>query len=128
MKYVTWNGETFKWNFTKYHNRKKHSNKSKLHQICREILAERYVHYSIYEEVTLPGINLYADFYITNNLIVEVHGRQHYEYVPHFHKSQGGFLKAKKRDKDKMNWATENGLLYIALPFDKIDEWTNILP
>lgn len=128
MKYVTWNNETYRWNIAKYHKRKKRGGKSKLHQIAREILKERYVQYSIYEEVTLPGINLYADFFITTPMIVEIHGRQHFEHIPFFHKTKGEFLKAQKRDRDKEKWATENGILYVSLPFDKVDEWTNILP
>ena len=66
----------------------------------------------ILEEVTLPGTKtssrrtlLYADLYIPNrDLIVEVHGEQHFKFNSFFHKDKMAFFKAQARDKDKRAW------------------------
>jgi hypothetical protein len=54
----------------------------------------------------------------------EVHGEQHYEYCPFFHKSKADFLKAKARDEDKIEWCQINDIQIIVLNFkENDDEW-----
>jgi hypothetical protein len=54
----------------------------------------------------------------------EVHGEQHYEYCPFFHKSKADFLKAKARDEDKIEWCRINDIQIIVLHFkENDDEW-----
>lgn len=125
---ISWAGEEYKWNFAKNRKRAKRGSKSYFHCRCREILAEKYKLFGIYEEVTIPGLNLYADFFVTLPLIVEVHGKQHYEFTPHFHGSLANFLKSQKRDKDKKKWAEANNIQYVELPYNKEDEWEQMLP
>ena len=61
---------------------------------------------------------LYLDFFIPNLMLaVEVHGRQHYEYVPFFHKTKAGYLKARARDEDKKEWCELNNINLIALNY-----------
>lgn len=37
------------------------------------------------------------DFYLTEyKLLIEFHGKQHYEYIPYFHRDEDGFLLQKK--------------------------------
>lgn len=119
-------GKTYKWNYSKYYKRRerKHSN---LHDEARGILQEKFKNYSIYEEVTLPGSDLYADFFIPQlSLIIEVHGEQHYKHIPFFHKTYAEFLLGQKRDRDKKRWCELNEITYIELPFNKIDDWPQI--
>ena len=77
---------------------------SEPHTRARKILKALFPCDKILEEVTLPGSRkngsvLYADFFIPKKmLMVEVHGRQHYEYVPFFHVNKLGFVKSKLRD------------------------------
>lgn len=81
----------------------------------------------IYEEITTPD-NLYLDIFIPClPLIVEVHGKQHYEFVPFFHKTKANFLLAKKRDRDKVEWANLNKIPIAELPYDQQENWETII-
>ena len=61
-----------------------------------------------------------------NRTCVEVHGEQHYKFVGHYHNNALGFMKHKKRDKEKLEWCELNGIKYIELPFNESDsEWLN---
>jgi len=84
------------------------------------------------EEVKLPGSTelyrksvLYLDFYIPSiRLAIEVHGQQHYEFCPFFHKSKADFLKSKARDEDKIDWCKLNDITLITLKYSESDdEW-----
>lgn len=79
------------------------------------------------EEIRLPGSGgLTADFVLlSNKLVVEVHGRQHYEFVHHFHGTRRGFIEAQIRDRRKRQWCNNNGLIYCELPdTESDDQWT----
>lgn len=133
MKVKGINGKDYVWNLTDYDvfyddNRKR----SKYHIRARNLLKETYHSYRILEEVKLPGSTelhrksvLYLDFYIPSiRLAVEVHGEQHYEYKPFFHKSKADFLKAKARDEDKIAWCELNDINIIILKYSESeDEW-----
>lgn len=124
-----------KFNFTKNKNRKYLSNKSSLHVKTREIIKELFPTLSVYEEVTLPGSKklgrsslLYADFFIPElMLIVEAHGRQHYQYCSFFHANKIDFINSKKRDLDKIEWCEMNDIKIAVLPFDRKEEWKQII-
>ncbi|CEP95548.1 DNA-directed RNA polymerase subunit P [[Clostridium] sordellii] len=51
------------------------------------------------------------------NLIVEVHGKQHYEFCKHWHKDKSGFNDLKYRDKIKKQFAIDNGYHYLEIPY-----------
>ncbi|NBO99219.1 MAG: hypothetical protein EBU90_03705 [Proteobacteria bacterium] len=133
MKVRGINGKEYVWNLSKYDifyddTRKR----SKYHLRARNLLKEIYHSYRILEEVKLPGSTalhrksvLYLDFYIPSiKLGVEVHGEQHYEYCPFFHKSKADFLKSKARDEDKIDWCTLNGIKIVILNYkESDDEW-----
>lgn len=100
--------------------------RSSYHLAARQLLQRLFPTTPILEEVPLPGSDgLRADFYLPmEKLIVEVHGEQHYKYVPHFHGDRLGFLAAKRRDASKETWCDLNGLRFVALPYSEdIDEW-----
>lgn len=133
MKVKGINGKEYVWNLTKYDifyddTRKR----SKYHLRARSLLKEIFHSYRILEEVKLPGSTalhrksvLYLDFYIPSiKMAFEVHGEQHYEYSPFFHKSKADFLKAKARDEDKIEWCRINDIQIIVLNFkENDDEW-----
>lgn len=48
---------------------------------------------------------------------VEYHGRQHYEYVPHFHRNRDAFQNQKYRDDIKRRLCKENGVVLIEVPY-----------
>ena len=133
MKAIGFNGREYVWNLTKYdvyHDDTK--KRSKYHLAARKILHEIYSSYRILEEVKLPGSTspnkrsvLYLDFFIPNiKRGFEVHGQQHYEYTPFFHKNKADFLKAKARDEDKADWCELNNIELTVLKYSETDdEW-----
>lgn len=104
-------------------------NKSSYHIQARELLVKRWPGSLILEEVYLPGINLYADFYVVNmNLIVEVHGNQHYVYNQHFHGSRKNFASQQIRDGIKQEWCRINKIKFLELSCrETLNEWTRKL-
>lgn len=133
MKVKGINGKEYTWNLTGYDVFNDDQRKrSKFHIRARNLLKELYNSYRILEEVKLPGSTalhrksvLYLDFYIpTINKAFEVHGQQHYEYCPFFHKSKADFIKGQVRDDDKLNWCELNGIELITLKYSESDdEW-----
>lgn len=102
--------------------------RSSFHLAARALLKEMFPMEIILEEVPLPGTTgLSADFFVpTKMIMVETHGRQHYEFIPHFHTNWQGFLKAKQRDRDKQKWCEINKIKYVELPYNEDKQsWTN---
>src|SRR5690606_7155155 len=91
-----------------------------------ELVKELFPNQNIIEEVELPGTkkaglikNLYADIFVPSiPILIEVHGEQHYEYSPFFHKSRLDFLKQKKKDRHKIEWCQLNNIIYVELPYN----------
>jgi len=125
---LVWNDKEYKLNYAKFKSRSARLGKSEIHLECRDLLNQMLMGYGIYEEVTLPGCNLYADFFIPGlRLVVEVHGRQHYEYVNFFHKTKANFLMSKKRDKTKAEFCMVNDLSLAILPYNEKEKWNQII-
>lgn len=126
MKFLDFSGRPHIFNFNKIC--REASNPSSLHLSARELIIKRFPYSSIYEEVSLLGVGLVADFFIPDlKVLIEVHGEQHYKFVKRFHKTNGGFNASKKRDKMKQEWCELNDIIYVELPFDQKDEWAKIL-
>lgn len=71
--------------------------------------------------------NLELDCYNSKmKLAVEYNGRQHYEYIPFFHKSKEAFYNQKYRDDMKKRLCSENGVTLIVVPYTIPPK--NILP
>ena len=108
------------------------ANKSELHLRARMLLKEEYPTLQILEEVSMPlrkGVTLYMDFYLPlKKICVEVHGEQHYKFIPFYHTTKLNFLKAKKRDNDKREWCEQNDITYIELPFNEnVEQWKSTI-
>lgn len=89
---------------------------SSLHEKVRQILKAEHPMHLFYEEVRIPGSKLKLDFYVPEyNLMIEVQGRQHDEYVGHFHKNKFGFVSSLKRDKMKREWCELNNFKLLEL-------------
>lgn len=66
----------------------------------------------------VTNANLELDCYNDElGLAVEYNGRQHYEYVPHFHKNREAFNNVKYRDDIKKRLCEENGVELIVVPY-----------
>jgi hypothetical protein len=135
FRVVGFDNKEHKFNYAKNRVRKFLKNKSSLHVLARELIEELFPGLSVYEEVTLPGSKklgrsslLYADFFIPDSmLVIEVHGRQHYEYCSFFHKDKIDFINAKKRDADKIEWCEMNDIKIAVLPFNEKYKWKNLI-
>ena len=134
MKVTGFDGREHALTFKRFSGNSRRDNKSSHHIRARELLSELFPYQRIYEEVTLPGSKtistglLYADFLIPNKyIIVEVHGKQHYEYCSHFHKTKADFMKSRKRDKKKIEWCELNDFTIIVLPYNKEEQWKNLI-
>ena len=56
-------------------------------------------------------------------LWVEFMGRQHYEVVPYFHRNgYADLVKQQRRDQDKRDWCSRNGVPYAEIKYTKRDE------
>lgn len=99
--------------------------RSDLHVQVRGLLKELYASHTILEEVPLPGIGLFGDFYLPQiKLMVEAHGRQHYEFVHFFHQDMVGFVKSKKRDAAKAAWCDINKITLVICSYAETkDVW-----
>ena len=73
------------------------------------------------------SLNGYADFNIpSRKLVVEVHGRQHYEFNEFYHKTKRGYQKSRARDRDKIAWCQLNDIDIVILKYSETEnEWTN---
>jgi len=133
MKIVGINGKEYIWNLSSYDVKADDKRaRSKYHLRARKLLKEIYHSYRILEEVKLPGSTalhrksvLYLDFYIPQiKSAFEVHGQQHYEFCPFFHKSKADFILAQAKDCDKIEWCRLNGIKMVTLKYsDSNEDW-----
>lgn len=128
MKVIGFDGKHRNWALHSFTGKK---NASALHVQVRKLLKELFPYDRIAEELTLPGSDkakngtLYADFFVpSQNLIVEAHGIQHYEFNSHFFKDEKEFQAAQRRDRIKEDWCELNDLLFVELAYKETeDEW-----
>lgn len=97
--------------------------KSKGETIIKKWLRENKVNYiqQFYiptSSVKKRGQKRKYDIYIpSHNLIVEIHGLQHYEYVEHFFKTEKAFLRRQGTDRKKRELAEWLGYKYMEVDF-----------
>jgi hypothetical protein len=100
--------------------------------LARELLVELHPTLQILEEVSIPlkkGETLFLDFYLPLlKTCIEVHGEQHYKFIPYYHGNIMNFLKSQKKDKQKKEWCENNSIKYIDLPhYETVDDWESRL-
>jgi hypothetical protein len=122
-------GNNHNWLLTGNMSKGKVINKSSYHLSARNIITEVYPTLQILEEVPIQlrkNETLYLDFYLPlKKICFEVHGEQHYRFVPFYHSNMLNFLKAQKRDREKQEWCEINNIKYISLPYNDEKEWRN---
>lgn len=121
-------GNTQHWKLLGNISHGSNENKSSLHLIARNLIKECFPTLQVLEEVQIPlrkSQMLVLDFYLPlTKKCIEIHGKQHYEFSRFYHKDRMGFLKHKKRDKEKQEWCETNGIEYIELPYNEnVEEW-----
>jgi hypothetical protein len=66
------------------------------------------------------GHKLFFDFYIKElGIYIEVQGRQHTEFVEHFHNDKETFMKQKQRDNAKIEYVQETGKCLIRFHYNE---------
>lgn len=128
MDITNLDGDTVSWSLTGYVAKGKIQNKSSYHLQARSLIASLHPTLQILEEVTVPirkGQIAYLDFYLPLlKWCVEVHGEQHYKFIPYYHSNMMSFFKAQQKDKEKKEWCEINNIKYIELPYNEsIEEW-----
>ena len=100
--------------------------KSALHVKVRELLRELYPQYTVSEEGSLRvsigcrSTTVFVDLQVKElGLCIECHGRQHFEFVSHFHGTRGMFVEAVARDQAKARFIQDSGLSYLIIRFDE---------
>lgn len=132
MKIVDLDGNIHIWHLTGHIAKGKLMNKSSLHLMARKLITEAFPTLQILEEVSIQlrkSETLYLDFYLPlPKLCVEVHGEQHFKFVPFYHNNILSFLKAQKRDKEKTEWCEKNNIRQIILAYNESEsEWKDKL-
>ena len=78
------------------------------------IVKEHYIRYK--------GVRLFFDIYLRDlNILIEVQGRQHSQFVKHFHGSIDNFRAQKHRDNLKKEFIQENPKLCLVYFYDEGD-------
>lgn len=129
MQVIDLDGNTHHWQLLGGISHGSINNKSSLHLRARDLIKKIYPTMQILEEVPIQlrkSEVLFLDFYVPLiKKCIEVHGEQHYKFNRFFHKTMLGFVRSRKRDVEKREWCTNNGILYIELPYNKQDTWEN---
>ena len=96
--------------------RTKGGSKSQFQYAVGQRLTAEYPHDMIFEEVKVPGDGFILDFFIPSlDLVIECHGRQHTEHVPHFHATKKDFHNQQDTDQKKRDWCELNGFRLIEI-------------
>lgn len=78
----------------------------------KRVFDERYLNYK--------GQKLFFDFFVPEiNVYFEIQGRQHTEFVKHFHGDKSKFLGQKYRDVLKLEYIQLNDLYLVYLNYDE---------
>ena len=131
MNIKGFDGREYSWNPSA--NEAKDSKRSSLHIKAKNLLDKLFPYDRILEEVSLPGSKterrrsiLRADLFIPNrNLLIEVHGEQHYKFNKFFYKDKLAFYKAKARDVEKREWCELNDIRMVEFNYNETEEEWN---
>lgn len=83
-----------------------------------------YKQYKTFDDCRFKDTNRKAifDFYVNNQYIIEVDGKQHFYKSCEFY--PGGFEETREHDIFKNNWCKEKNIPIIRIPFNKINSLT----
>jgi hypothetical protein len=124
MKFFTLKGQQRNVNISKYIiDWDFEGNISKIQLKVKKFLQPYWQHNVVLEEFHLPGNQrLSIDiFNVTKNIAIETDGRQHFSYVPHYHRDNRiNFANQIKRDLIKDDWALKNRIAMYRINEDEI--------
>lgn len=61
----------------------------------------------------------YDGYFAAHNLLVEAHGKQHFTFIPHWHKTEAYYQQMVERDEIKLRRAVEQGYKLLVLRYDE---------
>jgi hypothetical protein len=86
-------------------------------KVLEKFLLETYKSKDILKQFHL-GKHLRLDFFVSSrNLGIEYNGKQHYEKIAHFHRSDEAFLRQQERDLEKKYKCDELGISLVSWPY-----------
>jgi len=91
--------------------------RSKIQYQVKKILEDFWGKHVVFEEFPVAGTKMSLDFYNANKKIaVEVQGKQHFKYVPHFHgKNKINFISQLRRDNQKKEFCEMNNIKLVEI-------------
>ena len=101
-------------------------NASRIHRAVLAWFKKEHPQWLVRQEVTIEinGKNLFCDFMCESpfRFVVEIQGRQHFEYVAHFHGTPDRFAEQQRNDQLKKDWCEMNSYRLIEIKEDEFDE------
>ena len=98
---------------------------SKIEETVYELISQALPNYTCKRQhyVHHFGHKLFFDFYVIElKVMVEVQGRQHFEFNSFYHSSAEEFKKQQLRDQLKREWCLDNGYSLVYVNYDEVDQ------
>ncbi len=93
--------------------------KSNIQLEAKQFLKKYWSNHVVFEEFPVAGTRLNFDFYNANKkVVVEIHGKQHDQYTPFFHKTRAGFVSHIRRDQQKRDFCELNNIKLVEIYTD----------
>jgi hypothetical protein len=91
--------------------------RSKIQYKVKKVLESMWKNHVVFEEFPVAGTKMTLDFYNANKKIaVEVQGRQHTKYVPHFHgNNKINYISQLRRDNQKKEFCEMNDIKLVEI-------------
>lgn len=94
---------------------------SKDQRLLYQYLHEIYKSHDIIYEYPLYEVNQRIDIYIPSlALAFEYNGRQHYDFIEHFHKNEEGFKDSLRMDQQKREYLLLHGIKLIEIAYNEM--------
>lgn len=96
---------------------------SKLQRLIYELMIQLYPMYEVIYEQPIYSLNMRYDIFVKElGIAIEIDGKQHREYVEHFHGDLHGRVSNMLADKQKNEFSLDNGIKLIRIS-DEDKEW-----
>ncbi len=88
-----------------------------LYNLCIQLYPQNKIGWEVY----IPDTNQRFDIFLFDyGIAIEFNGRQHTEFVEHFHKDGFGYIDSVKKDNLKQRWADDNGIVIVWFDEDNL--------
>lgn len=125
MKFKMLNGREKYKNINKNKIDWEKPSRSKIQFKVKQFLKKYWEYDLVYEEMPVIGTKMSLDIVnYTNKIAIEVHGRQHIEFVKHFHGNRSNYRRQLNRDTLKEEWCEMNGFKYVDIYPGDVDTLT----